>query len=328
MRHSSLSHAISLLFTIYPEVCVNPLLSRHLYSSARRNRFFVLLSLYLLGIALLTGGFSLMISLPGLVEEESLVSMLDLFMMGRSLYWFSSVILLLTAALIVPINALGAISGERENRTLALLVTTTLKPRAIVLGKVGAALLTGGIYVLAPLPLLMLGFWLGGVTVTELLLTMLMLVLTMILSIAWAIFISGRVRKTLTGVLNFYVINVVLLPLLIILAFFAITLVVALRYSDVDVTMLPFWLVLVIQHGWIVLVGFHPLSAAIATEALGLEYGSWGLLTLTVDWFGTSSTLPSVTLPSPWITFTISTVLTVAFLLWRTTRRLAKPERR
>jgi len=310
---------------------MNPLLSRHLYSSARRNRFFVLLSLYLVGIALLTGSFSLTISVSGFIEKQALTSMVDLFMMGRSLYWFASLLLLLTAALIVPINALGAISGERENRTLALLVTTTLTPRAIVLGKVGAALLTGSVYVLAPLPLLMLGFWLGGVTVTELLLTLLFLILTMTLSITWAVFISGRVRKTLVGVLSYYVINVGVLPLLVALVVFAITLLVSLQYADVDVSTFPFWLIAVIQHGWVILTGFHPLAAAIATEVLGLEYGSWWLLTLTVDWFSTSftpSSAPTIILPSPWITFTISTVLTVVFLLWRTTCRLAKPDRR
>lgn len=310
---------------------MNPLLSRHLYSSARRNRFFILLSLYLLGIAVLMGLFALTTSLPMMFENAALISMLDLFMMGRSLYWFSSIILLLTASLLVPINALGAISGERENRTLPLLVTTTLKPRSIVLGKVGAALLTGGVYILAPFPLLMLGFWLGGVTVTELLLTLLFLILTMTLSLSWAIFISGRVRKTLAGVLNYYVLNVVLLPVLVGVSIAAIALFVALRYADADMTTIPTWLMITVQHGWVVLTGFHPLSAAIATEVLGLEYGSWGLLTLPVDMFVSSSMTTSpltITLPSPWITFTISSLGMVALLLPLTIRRLAKPERR
>ena len=43
---------------------MNPILIRHLYSSVRRNRFFWLLALYLLGIGLLTLLFALIIAVP------------------------------------------------------------------------------------------------------------------------------------------------------------------------------------------------------------------------------------------------------------------------
>ena len=116
--------------------------------------------------------------------------------------------------LLVPVNALGAIAGERENRTLELLVTTTLRPRAVILGKVGASLLTGSLYILAPFPLLMIGFWLGGVTTTELLLTLLFLVLTMTLNVVWAVYLSTWVRKTIAAVIMFYVVNLGVLPVI------------------------------------------------------------------------------------------------------------------
>lgn len=308
---------------------MNPLLLRHLYSSARRNRFFVFLSIYLFVIAILTALFVLLAASSGLFDAEATISMLDLFIQGRALYWFSSVILMLTAMLLVPVNALGAIAGERENRTLDLLVTTTLRPRAVILGKVGASLLTGALYVLAPFPLLMIGFWLGGVTTTELLLTLLFLVLTMALNVVWAVYLSTWVRKTIAAVILFYVVNLGVLPV--------IALVIGLWGSLYDVwvyseaALLPFWLEVVIQYGWVILLGLHPLAAAIATEVLGLNQGSWWLLHFTVERFdptaSATTTLGAISLPSPWIVFTLSTVLVSLFLLWRATKRVARPER-
>lgn len=308
---------------------MNPILLRHLYSSARRNRFFVFLSIYLFTIAVLTAFFILVASSSVLFYETATISMVDLFVQGRALYWFSSIILMLTAMLLVPVNALSAVAGERENRTLDLLVTTTLRPRALILGKVSASLLTGSLYVLAPFPLLMFGFWLGGVTATELLLTLLFLMLTMALHVAWAVYLSTWVRKTIAAVIVFYVINLGILPIIAVVVGLWSSLYSAWIYSEV--ALLPFWLEAAIQYGWVVLLGLHPLTAAIATEAIWLDKGSWWLLDFTVERFdpvkSTTVVLGAISLPSPWIVFTLSTVLVVLFLLWRATRRVARPER-
>ncbi len=308
---------------------MNPLLSRHLYSSARRNRFFWLLSVYLLAIGLLTLAFTLLSDVSGWFEEESYISILDLFTQGRSIFWFSGIILLLTAEFLVPINALGALSGEKENRTLALLITTTLKPRDIVLGKVGAALMTGAIYVLSPLPLLMAGYWIGSVTTVELLLTMLFLSLTMLLNISWAVFTSSLVRKTIAAVILYYGIQIALVPILAVIISIAAGIYQSWQYSmSYSEVYLPFWLDAFLQCGWVILVGLHPLAAAIGTEALGLDKG-WGFLEFTISHQAvTGHTTTTVWLPSPWITFTVTALITTAFLLWRTSARLKKPERR
>ncbi|MBN2002536.1 MAG: hypothetical protein JXA21_04200 [Anaerolineae bacterium] len=308
---------------------MNPLLSRHLYSSARRNRFFWLLTIYLLAIGLLTLAFTLLSDVSSWFTEDSYISILDLFTQGRSIFWFSGIVLLLTAGLLVPINALGALSGEKENRTLALLTTTTLKSRDIVLGKVGSALMTGAIYVLSPLPLLMAGYWIGGVTTTELLLTMLFLGLTMLLNIAWAIFVSSMVRKTIAAVILFYGTQVALVPILSVIFGILVSIIDSWQYSMSRAAYLPFWLNAVIQCGWVILIGLHPISAAIGTEALGLDRG-WGFLEFTIEHRVATgpASITTVWLPSPWITFTVTTLITVAILLWRTSVRLKKPERR
>ncbi len=309
---------------------MNPLLTRHLYGSVRRNRFFWLLSAYLLGLGLLTLLFS------GLIFSDIWgngqgyrLSMFTLFTQGRVLYWFSSVLLLFTALLLAPLNALGALAGEREQRTLDLLRLTTLRSRDIVLGKLGAALTTGALYILAPLPLLMFGYWLGGVGVTELLLTLLLFVVTMFSSTAWALFLSTIARRTIAAVLIFYGTHLALIPLLASAAGLLATLLSAWQ-SNMAIEPQAFWLEALLQYGWVLLTALHPLSAAIAAETLWLDQGSWFFLRFEVGRYILDRgpiTLGMLTLPSPWLPHILLMLLQALFWLWLTMRQLAKPER-
>lgn len=306
---------------------MNPILIRHLYGSVRKNRFFWLLALYLLGIGVLTLLFALIAAVP-FFSDSGTISMLDLFTGGRLLYWYSGAILLLTAGLLVPITALGALAGERENRTLDILKMTTLRTRSILLGKLASALMTGVIYVFAPFPLLMTGFWLGGVTTTELLITLLLLALTMLVSIAWALFLSSLVRKTIAAVLIFYGLTFASVPVISILATAIAGLSEAWKYND-TIGVQPFLIEAILQHGWVILAGLHPFTAAITTEALGFEQNSWFLLRFDVTRYqlgASGSSLGTITLPAPWLTFTLFATGATAILLWLTAWRLKRPE--
>lgn len=307
---------------------MNPILIRHLYGSVRRKRFFWFLSLYLLGIGFLALVLVATIAAPMSVANTTL-SILNIFTGGRAIYWFSGVVLILTSSLLVPVNALGAFAGERENRTLDLLVTTTLKIRSIVLGKMASALLTGAVYVLAPLPLLMAGFWLGGVTTAELGITLLFLALAMLSGVAWALLISAFLRRTIAAVLVFYGLVFASTPVILILATAAAGLAEAWKYSEI-LNVQPFWIEALLQYGWVILAGLHPLTAAIVTEAMGFEQNSWLLLHFTVERYSPSAAgtmLGTLTLPSPWITYTLFTLITTAIMLRIATWRLERPER-
>ena len=310
---------------------MNPILIRHLYGSVRRKRFFWFLGLYLLGIGLLALALVAIVGIPlffsGASQINLTLSMLDLFTGGRTIYWFSGVILILTSSLLVPINALGAFAGERENRTLDLLITTTLKIRSIVLGKLASALLTGAVYVLAPLPLLMAGFWLGGVTTTELGITLLFLALAMLSGVAWALLISAFLRRTIAAVLIFYGLALASAPVIIVLATALVGFADAWTYLHLEVQ--PFWIEALMQYGWVILAGLHPLTAAIVTEAMGFEQNSWLLLHFTVERYGSGggTTLGTLTLPSPWITYTLFTLIATAIMVRIAVWRLGRPER-
>lgn len=309
----------------------NPLLIRHLYGAVRRNRLFLLLTLYLITVSAVTLLFmaaatASSLSGPG---SESRFSLRDLFVQGQTLFWDSSLLLLVTAWLLTPISALGAIAGEYEQRTLDLLRTTTLSSLNIVLGKLGGALIHGALYLLAPFPLLMLGYWLGGVHFAELGMTILFLLVTMLVNIAEALWLSSLTRKTLTAVFLFYGLA---LGTLLGVGFCEIILSAipsALSYNTLPLQ--PFWVEVLLQHGWILVSALHPLTAALLSQSLALQHGSWLLVTLPVERsnYNLGSTIPlgNVTLPLPWISYIFLALLLTSVLIWRTARRLSRPAR-
>lgn len=303
---------------------LNPLLARQLVGGARRSRFFWLLSAHVLLQGLLALGFLRIAWTGWQTGSELRVSLAGLFSSARQLYWLSSLLLLLAAGLLAPVAAIGALAGEIEHRTFDLLRTTGISSRAIVLGKWSAAILTGLLLLLTPLPIQLLGFWLGGVSVTELALTQLFLLVILMTNTALALAISASVRKTWIAVLIFYGIALGVLPLIgsgsLLLGPLYVNQITA-PFSHTT----PLWQLALLQHGWVLLVGLHPLAAAVASIALGIEHSAWFLLSFSVT--GTAAaTPPTVLLPAPWLTHTLLSLPATALLLWWTARRIARPE--
>lgn len=137
----------------------NPLLNKEFRQRMRTNRAPLVITIYLVCMALLTffmlyenvqGQFALL--LPARSEQVFLVV---------------SLLQMLVAAFLTPAFAAGAISGERERRTLAVLLTTPLSPLNILVGKVlsSSALLV--LLVVVTLPLYSLVFLFGGAVPQE-----------------------------------------------------------------------------------------------------------------------------------------------------------------
>lgn len=303
---------------------LNPLLARQLYGGARRSRLFWLLSAHVLLQGLLAWIF-FRLSLSSLgTADTTRVSLVTFFNSARQLYWISSLLSLLTTGLLAPVAAIGALAGEVEHRTFDLLRTTTILPRAIVLGKWSAAILIGGLLLLTPLPIQLLGFWLGGISGIELLLTLLFLLIVLMTNTALALALSALVPRTWIAVLIFYGLTLSALPLLGTVAVIGRPV-----FTSVTTTTLmqtrPLWQLALLQHGWVLLVGLHPLSAAVASVVLGTEQGAWFLLEFPIHASG-MRTIAFITLPAPWLTHALLALLATGLLLWWTTRRIARPE--
>lgn len=83
------------------------------------------------------------------------------------LYTFVSSIEFIMLLFIMPALTASSISGERERQTLELMLTTTMEPRDMVLGKLASSLVTMLVLAVSALPIQALVFVYGGVTLWD-----------------------------------------------------------------------------------------------------------------------------------------------------------------
>jgi ABC-type transport system involved in multi-copper enzyme maturation permease subunit len=115
---------------------------------------------------------------------------------GLQLFIVLTLFQLLLAAFITPGFTVGAISGEKERQTFDLLLCTRLTPAAIIIGKLFAGTGYSLLLLVAGLPILSCVFLFGGISLSNLLLTFLVLVVNVILFASVGIFWSSVFRRT------------------------------------------------------------------------------------------------------------------------------------
>jgi len=140
----------------------NPVLQRELLVNLRMKRAFVLLLIYiaLLGVVVYVAWpTQSRLDLTRRPQEASRLA--DLFFLGQ--YALLS--------LMVPSFAAGTITGEKERQTYEMLLASPMRPGAVALGKLLAALCHLAVLVFCSLPIVMLCLPLGGVSPYEVLAT-------------------------------------------------------------------------------------------------------------------------------------------------------------
>lgn len=160
----------------------NPLLNKEFRQRMRTNRAPIVVTGYLVAMAALTffmlyenvqGQFALL--LPARSEQVFLVV---------------SLLQMVVVAFLTPAFAAGSISGERERRTLAVLLTTPLSPVEILAGKILSSSALLALLVVVTLPLYSLVFLFGGAVPQEALAVFAFQLFTILLiaalSVAWS----------------------------------------------------------------------------------------------------------------------------------------------
>jgi len=137
----------------------NPVLQRELLVNLRMDRAFILLLTYLAAL-----GAVVYIAWPqqqsvDMTNSAAARGLVDLFFMGQ----------FVLASLMAPSFAAGTITGEKERKTYESLLASPLRPSAIILGKLLAALVHLAVLVFCSLPIVMLCVPLGGVSFFEVL---------------------------------------------------------------------------------------------------------------------------------------------------------------
>lgn len=139
----------------------NPVYKRELTVSSRSLRMTVILLVFnsILAVAALFNMYSV-------VEQVKLTAEIQ-YSRFLELYIFVSSIEFLMLLFIMPALTASSISGERERQTLELMLTTTMSPKDIVLGKLWTSLTTMILLAVSALPVQSLVFVYGGITVMD-----------------------------------------------------------------------------------------------------------------------------------------------------------------
>jgi ABC-2 type transport system permease protein len=153
----------------------NPVITKELKGRMRGRQGFIILVAYLSLISI----FILLIYLF-LVVDGTVANGDPSFLQTVGKVIFSTVVLLelLMLGFIGPALTAGAISTEREHKTIDLLRTSLLSGRALVFGKLSSAVVFLLLLIFTAIPVESLAFFLGGVGMAEMIISTLMLVVT------------------------------------------------------------------------------------------------------------------------------------------------------
>jgi ABC-2 type transport system permease protein len=292
-----------------------PVLVKELRGRMRGARAFIVLTVFLMVLSSFT--LLLYLAVRSSVGDDPFNAGRTI---GKVLFLGVAGVALIQVMIIVPAQAAGAISTERERETFDLLIATLLPAWKIVLGKLLAALAYAVLLIVAVVPLMGLAFFFGGVTGTEFAIALLGLLITALLYGSIGILWSVIATRTLMATVMTQATNVLVVLGLPFIAY----VIGALFIFNQPQT--PTW---VQTYPFVYIAGafaaLHPFIALGAADAY-LSSGETRLL------IPLNENQPhNVWIPAPWIAFTVvglvvATVLTlIAIRLLRPSRRPARP---
>jgi ABC-type Na+ efflux pump permease subunit len=233
----------------------NAVLVRELRASLRNARPFALIALYVavLGVIVLS-------QFPA---NQAITIEQGGGRLGKDLYWTFVITQAMLIFLVLPAIAAGALSQEREQRTLEPLLLTPLTPLQIVWGKAVGVLSLGGLLLLSTLPLTSLCFLLGGVSPGELVAAYTVLMGLALFTSSIGLYCSAKWTNSVQATLACYA----LLPffLMFLMLFSGIGVIFA------ALTMIGFLLHLVIRAG--ARYGKRPVGKT--STPLAMRLGAW-----------------------------------------------------
>ncbi|KRW91666.1 membrane protein [Alicyclobacillus tengchongensis] len=175
---------------------INPLLAKEFHQRMRTARAPIVITSYLCGMSILT--FFLL--------YENVQGQLYLVQPTKSqqVFVLLSLLQMTVVAFLAPAFAAGSVSGERERKTLAVLLTTPVSPIGILLGKVlsSSALLV--LLVVVTLPVYSLVFLFGGAVPQEVVSVLAFQLLTIVvISTICVLFSTIALRSTWSTVFSY-----------------------------------------------------------------------------------------------------------------------------
>jgi ABC-type transport system involved in multi-copper enzyme maturation permease subunit len=187
---------------------VGTIMVKELRSRMRGRRAFVVMTLYLGLLALITYGAYLIVAPTarqgfgggGFMNQANTSAIV-----GQTIFTLLSIFQLILICFIAPGFTAGQISLEREKQTLDLLVSTPMRPGAIVLGKLLAALAFVVLMIVAAVPITAIVLMYGGASVDDIVRQQLVLLATAVALGAIGLFFSALLKRTQAATVLSYI---------------------------------------------------------------------------------------------------------------------------
>ena len=179
----------------------NPILTKEMRTRMRGARAFWILFVYLfvLSLILFVTYFSWWQT-----QRDSFNAQNAAFTVGKTFYGVLFTVQALLVGLITPALTSGGVSIEKEQRTFELLSVSLLPRRSIVMGKLTAAVSFVVLLLVTSLPLVSIGFLLGGISPAEVATAFFLLTVTAFLYGAIGIACSAFAKSTTTATVMAY----------------------------------------------------------------------------------------------------------------------------
>ena len=195
---------------------VSTIMVKELRSRMRGRRAFVVLTVYLAILALITYGVYVIVA-PNVRDQagggfggggfgQANASAL----IGQSIFTVLSIFQSILVCFIAPAFTAGQISMEREKQTLDLLISTPMRPGAIVIGKLAAALAFVVLMIVAAVPITAIVLMYGGASIDDVVRQQLVLLATALLLGTVGLFFSALLKRTQAATVLTYITMLVL----------------------------------------------------------------------------------------------------------------------
>ena len=293
----------------------NPIFVREMRGLIRQQRSCLVLTLYLVGLTVVTLLLYVTIISANASNPDPDVRRT----LGKIIFLSITLMQLAVIIFIVPLFTADSITTEQENKTFDLLRSTSVPESSIVRGKLLTGILFTLLLLLISLPLQSCAVLLGGITSFEFLLTILILVTTTIFLCSVSIYATSRAQHTSSAIGLAYTIAGAVLLGFPILAYVMIKLApfpgdqaAFDALSSISKGLDPIPRIILIIVVWL-LISTNPISAAFVSYNLFLDEG----VRVLYDPKAFQIRIPFL---APWIIFIILFLL-ISWLLYRASVR-------
>ncbi len=290
-------------FDIRTWLASNPVILKEMRGRMRGNRAFLVLTLYLFFMGTIIG----LIYLAFIATNINNVSADIRQTIGKTIFSVTMMLQLFTACFVAPALTSGAISSEREGQTFDLLRTTLLSAQSLVMGKLNSSFLFLILMLFASLPLLSIATIFGGVTLSEILIGVVLLIITTLTFSAVGVFFSSFTKRTLISTVLSY--SFTLMLVFGVPAFLIAGLIFFGAMSSTPTGLSHFSEVVMILMGYLLVI-LNPIATAFITELILLE-GSAFYINMPFP-----SSQGTMFIPSPWILYTVVYAGISLVLIW------------